>query len=156
MRRHGHALRAFAEAKGTQPLLDTLRAQILALGAVHVRVGTDQAALQESLAGRPGFVERLPTGQARFVAVVLPPGIANAPEIETSARDLILDVAPLVASSERAGHADRRGDAAGHALVALAEPRREGTEAGTLASPPVGGARAPGGGAIVRLAAVVV
>src|SRR5207247_1083355 len=56
MRRHGHALRAFAEAKGTQALLDTLRSQILALGAVHVRVGTDQVALQESLAGRPGFV----------------------------------------------------------------------------------------------------
>ncbi len=156
MRRHGHALRAFAEAKGTQALLDTLRAQILALGAVHARVGTDQTALQESLAGRPGFVERLPTGQTRFVAVVLPPGIANAPEIETSARDLILDVAPLVASSERADQAERLRDAAAHALDALAETPREATEAGTLASLTVAAAAVAGRAAIVRLADGVV
>jgi hypothetical protein len=42
MRRHGHALRAFAEARGSGALLDTLRAQILALGAVHVRLGGDE------------------------------------------------------------------------------------------------------------------
>jgi len=156
MRRHGHALRAFSEAKGTTALLETLRAQILALGAVHVRVGTDQTALQESLGGRPGFVERLPTGQTRFVAVVLPPGVANAPEIETDARDLIVDVAPLVASSERADHAERLRDAAAHALDALAETPREATEAGTLASLTVAAAAVAGRAAIIRLADGVV
>src|SRR5687767_4215350 len=99
MRRHGHALRAFAEARGSAALLDVLRTQILALGAVHVRVGSDEKALRESLAGKQGFVERLPTGDPRYIAVILPADIADGPQVET--------IAPLVASNERAEHAER-------------------------------------------------
>lgn len=156
MRRHMHALRAFAEARTTSALLDALRTQILALGAVHVRVGTEPDALQESLAGRPGFVERLPTRQTRFVAVVLPPDLPDALQIETIARDLINDVAPLVTASERADHAERLRDAAAHALDALAETPREATEAGTLATLTVAAAAVAGRAAIVRLADGVV
>jgi signal transduction histidine kinase len=152
MRRHGHALRAFAEARGSSALLDVLRAQILALGAVHVRLGTEEKALQESLAGRPGFVERLPTREARYIAVILPADVASAPEIETIARDLVADIAPLVASNERAEHAERMRDATAHALDALAETPREKTEAGTLASLTVAAAAVAGRAAIVRLA----
>ena len=111
MRRHGHALRAFAEARGSATLLDTLRTQILALGAVHVRMGTDEKALKESLEGKQGFVERLPTREPRYIAVVLPADVADVPELETIARDLIADIAPLVASNERAEHAERLRDA---------------------------------------------
>ncbi|MGH2492685.1 MAG: hypothetical protein ACRDF9_14400, partial [Candidatus Limnocylindria bacterium] len=107
MRRHGHALRAFAEARGSGTLLDTLRTQILALGAVHVRLGTEEKALRESIGGRPGFVERLPTREQRFIAVILPTDPASAPQIEMIALDLIADIAPLVASNERAEHAER-------------------------------------------------
>ncbi len=152
MRRHGHALRAFAEASGSAALLDVLRAQILALGAVHVRLGGDEKALKESLGGRPGFVERLPTLEPRYIAVVLPPDIADAPQLQTIARDLIADIAPLVASNERAEFAERLRDAAGHALEALAETPREATEAGTLASLTVAAAAVAGRAAIVRLA----
>jgi signal transduction histidine kinase len=156
MRRHGHALRAFAEAKGSGALLDTLRTQILALGAAHVRFGTEEKALRESLGGRPGFVERLPTRDQRFAAVILPVDPATAPQIETIARDLIADIAPLVASSERAEHAERLRDAAAHALDALAETPREATEAGTLATLTVAAAAVAGRAAIVRLADGVV
>jgi signal transduction histidine kinase len=152
MRRHGHALRAFAEARGSNALLDVLRAQILALGAVHVRLGTEDKALTESLAGRPGFVERLPTREPRYVAVILPADVASAPEIETIARDLIADIAPLVASNERAEHAERMRDATAQALDALAETPRDKTEAGTLASLTVAAAAVAGRAAIVRLA----
>jgi signal transduction histidine kinase len=152
MRRHGHALRAFAEARGSVPLLDALRSQILALGAVHARIGTEEKALKETLAGRPGFVERLPTRDARYIAVILPADGADAPQIETIARDLIADIAPLVASNERAEHAERLRDAAAHALDALAESPREATEAGTLASLTVAAAAVAGRAAIVRLA----
>jgi hypothetical protein len=48
MRRHSHALRAFAETRGSGALLETLRTQILALGAVHVRIGGDEKALKDS------------------------------------------------------------------------------------------------------------
>ncbi|HEV8671550.1 MAG TPA: ATP-binding protein [Candidatus Limnocylindria bacterium] len=156
MRRHGHALRAFAEARGSTPLLDTLKTQILALGAVHVRFGTEETALRDSLGGRPGFVERLPTREPRFAAVILPPDVAAAPQIETIARDLIVDIAPLVASNERAEHAERLRDAAAHALDALAETPREATEAGTLATLTVAAAAVAGRAAIVRLADGVV
>jgi signal transduction histidine kinase len=156
MRRHGHALRAFAEARGTPALLDTLRAQILALGAVHVRLGTEEQALKESLADRPGFVERLPTRDQRHIAVILPPDPATAPQIESISRDLIADIAPLVAASERAEHAERLRDAAAHALDALAETPREATEAGTLATLTVAAAAVAGRAAIVRLADGVV
>ena len=152
MRRHGHALRAFAEARGSNALLEVLRAQILALGAVHVRLGTEEKALKESLAGRPGFVERLPTRESRYLAVILPADVASAPDIETIARDLIADIAPLVASNERAEHAERMRDATAHALDALAETPREKTEAGTLASLTVAAAAVAGRAAIVRLA----
>ena len=152
MRRHGHALRAFAEARGSNALLETLRSQVLALGAVHVRLGTEEKALKESLAGRPGFVERLPTRESRYLAVILPADVASAPDIETIARDLIADIAPLVASNERAEHAERMRDATAHALDALAETPREKTEAGTLASLTVAAAAVAGRAAIVRLA----
>ena len=152
MRRHGHALRAFAEARGSNALLETLRSQVLALGAVHVRLGTEEKALKESLAGRPGFVERLPTRESRYVAVILPADVSSAPDIETIARDLIADIAPLVASNERAEHAERMRDATAHALDALAETPREKTEAGTLASLTVAAAAVAGRAAIVRLA----
>ncbi len=152
MRRHGHALRAFAEARGGQALLDSLRAQILALGAVHVRLGTEEKALKESLGDRPGFVERLPTRDARFIAVILPTDVADVAQTETIARDLIADIAPLVASSERAEHAERLRDATAHALDALADTPREATEAGTLASLTVAAAAVAGRAAIVRLA----
>jgi signal transduction histidine kinase len=152
MRRHGHALRAFAEARGSAALLEALRTQILALGAVHARMGTEAAALKESLAGRPGFVERLPTRESRYIAVILPTDVAGAPQIETIARDLIADIAPLIASNERAEHAERLRDAAAHALDALAETPREATEAGTLATLTVAAAAVAGRAAIVRLA----
>ena len=152
MRRHGHALRAFAEARGSKALLDVLRTQILALGAVHVRVGSDEQALKESLAGKQGFVERLPTGEPRYIAVILPADTADGPQVETIARDLIADIAPLVASNERAEHAERLRDAAAHALDALAETPRAATEAGTLASLTVAAAAVAGRAAIVRLA----
>jgi len=152
MRRHGHALRAFAEARGGQALLDSLRAQILALGAVHVRLGTEEKALKESLGDRPGFIERLPTRDARFIAVILPTDVADVAQIETIARDLIADIAPLVASSERAEHAERLRDATAQALDALADSPREATEAGTLASLTVAAAAVAGRAAIVRLA----
>ncbi len=152
MRRHGHALRAFAEARGSSALLDVLRAQILALGAVHVRLGTEEKALKETLEGRPGFVERLPTREPRYVAVILPADVASAPEIETIVRDLIADIAPLVASNERAEHAERMRDATAQALDALAETPREKTEAGTLASLTIAAAAVAGRAAIVRLA----
>ncbi|HEV8656586.1 MAG TPA: ATP-binding protein [Candidatus Limnocylindria bacterium] len=152
MRRHGHALRAFAEARGSAALLEALRTQILALGAVHARMGTESAALKESLAGRPGFVERLPTREQRYLAVILPTDVAGAPQIETIARDLIADIAPLIASNERAEHAERLRDAAAHALDALAETPREATEAGTLATLTVAAAAVAGRAAIVRLA----
>ncbi|HUG06752.1 MAG TPA: ATP-binding protein [Candidatus Limnocylindria bacterium] len=151
MRRHGHALRAFAEARGSAALLDTLRAQILALGAVHVRIGGDETALKESLGGRPGFVERLPTREPRYIAVILPADVAN-PQLETIAHDLIADIAPLVASNERAEHAERLRDATARALDALAETPRETTEAGTLAALTVAAAAVAGRAAIVRLA----
>jgi signal transduction histidine kinase len=152
MRRHGHALRAFAEAKDSAALLDMVRTQILALGAVHVRMGTEERALKESLADRPGFVERLPTGEPRYVAVILPPHAAGTPEIETPARDLIADAAPIVASHERAERAERLRDATARALEALAENPREATEPGTLASLTVAAAAVAGRAAIVRLA----
>lgn len=152
MRRHAHALRAFAEARGSTAVLDQLRTQILALGAVHVRLGADEKALRESLADRPGFVERLPTRDARYIAVILPPDPASAPQIETISRDLIADITPLVASNERAEHAERLRDAAAHALDALAETPREATEAGTLATLTVAAAAVAGRAAIVRLA----
>ena len=152
MRRHGHALRAFSEARGSAALLDSLRAQILALGAVHVRLGGEEKALKESLAGRPGFVERLPTRQPRYIAVILPPDAASAPEIETIARDLIADIAPLVASNERAENAERLRDATAHALDALADNPRDATEAGALATLTVAAAAVAGRAAIVRLA----
>jgi len=156
MRRHGHALRAFAEARGSAPLLESLKTQILALGAVHVRMGTEEKALKESLATKPGFVERLPTRDPRYIAVILPADVASAPQIETIARDLIADIAPLVASNERAEHAERLRDAAAHALDALAETPREATEAGTLATLTVAAAAVAGRAAIVRLADGVV
>jgi len=156
MRRHGHALRAFAEARGSGALLDTLRTQILALGAVHVRLGTEEKALRESLGERPGFVERLPTGDPRYIAVILPADATSAPQIETIARDLVADIAPLIASNERAEHAERLRDAAAHALDALAETPREATEAGTLATLTVAAAAVAGRAAIVRLADGVV
>ncbi len=152
MRRHGHALRAFSEARGSTALLDSLRAQILALGAAHVRLGGEENALKESLAGRPGFVERLPTRQPRYIAVILPPEVAGAPEVETIARDLIADIAPLVASSERAEHAERLRDATAQALDALADTPRESTEAGALATLTIAAAAVAGRAAIVRLA----
>jgi signal transduction histidine kinase len=152
MRRHGHALRAFAEARGSATLLETLRAQILALGAVHVRMGTDEKALKDSLVGKEGFVERLPTREPRYIAVILPPDVADGPQLETIARDLVADIAPLVASNERAEHAERLRDAAAHALDALAETPRQATEAGTLASLTVAAAAVAGRAAIVRLA----
>ena len=152
MRRHGHALRAFAEARGSAALLETLRAQILALGAVHVRMGTDENALRESLEGRKGFVDRLPTREPRYIAVILPPDVADGPQLETIARDLVADIAPLVASNERAEHAERLRDAAAHALDALSETPRQATEAGTLASLTVAAAAVAGRAAIVRLA----
>jgi signal transduction histidine kinase len=152
MRRHGHALRAFAEARGSATLLETLRTQILALGAVHVRMGVDEKALKESLAGKDGFVERLPTREPRYIAVILPPDIADGPQLETIARDLVADIAPLVASNERAEHAERLRDAAAHALDALSETPRQATEAGTLASLTVAAAAVAGRAAIVRLA----
>jgi len=152
MRRHGHALRAFAEARGSAALLETLRTQILALGAVHVRIGGDEKALKESLASKAGFVERLPTHDTRYIAVILPSDVPSAPEIETIARDLIADIAPLVASAERAEHAERLRDAAAHALDALAETPREQTEAGALATLTVAAAAVAGRAAIVRLA----
>ncbi len=152
MRRHGHALRAFSEARGSAALLDSLRAQILALGAAHVRLGGEENALKESLAGRPGFVERLPTRQPRYIAVILPPEVAGAPEVETIARDLIADIAPLVASSERAEHAERLRDATAQALDALADTPRESTEAGALATLTIAAAAVAGRAAIVRLA----
>jgi signal transduction histidine kinase len=152
MRRHGHALRAFAEARGSAALLDTLRAQILALGASHVRVGIDEKALRESLSGRPGFVERLPTHEPRYVAVIFPADLPGAPETETIARDLIADIAPMVASNERAESAERLRDATFLALDALADTPREATEAGALASLTVAAAAVAGRAAIVRLA----
>jgi signal transduction histidine kinase len=152
MRRHGHALRAFAETRGSGALLETLRTQILALGAVHVRIGVDEKALKESLASKAGFVERLPTHDARYIAVILPPDVPNGPEIETIARDLIADIAPLVASAERAEHAERLRDAAAHALDALAETPHDQTEAGALATLTVAAAAVAGRAAIVRLA----
>ncbi len=152
MRRHGHALRAFAEARGSTALLDSLRAQILALGAVHVRMGTEEQALRDSLADRRGFVEPLPTREPRYIAVILPADDPNAAQLETIARDLIADVAPLVASNERAEHAERLRDAAAHALDALAETPHEATEAGTLATLTVAAAAVAGRAAIVRLA----
>jgi signal transduction histidine kinase len=152
MRRHGHALRAFAEARSSAALLDTLRAQILALGAAHVRLGTEEKALRETLADRPGFVERLPTHEPRFIAVILPADLAGAPEIETIARDLIADIAPMVASNERAENAERLRDATFLALDALADTPRDTTEAGTLASLTVAAAAVAGRAAIVRLA----
>jgi len=152
MRRHGHALRAFAEARGSGALLETLRTQILALGAVHVRIGVDEKALKDSLASKAGFVERLPTHDARYIAVILPSDVPNAPEIETISRDLIADIAPLVASAERAEHAERLRDAAAHALDALAETPRDQTEAGALATLTVAAAAVAGRAAIVRLA----
>jgi len=152
MRRHGHALRAFAEARGSGALLETLRTQILALGAVHVRIGGDETALKDSLATTAGFVERLPTRDTRYIAVILPSDVPNAPEIETISRDLIADIAPLVASAERAEHAERLRDAAAHALDALAETPRDQTEAGALATLTVAAAAVAGRAAIVRLA----
>jgi signal transduction histidine kinase len=152
MRRHGHALRAFAEASGSAAVLDALRAQILALGAVHVRMGTEEKALKESLADRAGFVERLPTRQPRHIAVIFPADMPNAKETETIARDLIADVAPLVASNERAEHAERLRDATAEALDALADSPREVTEAGALATLTVAAAAVAGRAAIVRLA----
>lgn len=152
MRRHGHALRAFAEARGSGALLDTLRTQILALGAVHVRLGGEENALKDSLAGRPGFVERLPTREPRYIAVILPADLTNGPEIGTIARDLIADIAPLVASAERAESAERLRDATAHALDALAQTPREQTEAGALATLTVAAAAVAGRAAIVRLA----
>ena len=152
MRRHGHALRAFAEARGSGALLETLRTQILALGAVHVRIGGDEKALKDSLASKAGFVERLPTQDTRYIAVILPTDVPSAPEIETIARDLIADIAPLVASAERAEHAERLRDAAAHALDALAETPRDQTEAGALATLTVAAAAVAGRAAIVRLA----
>jgi signal transduction histidine kinase len=152
MRRHGHALRAFAEASGSAAVLDALRAQILALGAVHVRMGTEEKALKESLADRAGFVERLPTRQPRHIAVIFPADMPNAKETETIARDLIADVAPLVASNERAEHAERLRDATAEALDALADSPREITEAGALATLTVAAAAVAGRAAIVRLA----
>src|SRR6202158_681139 len=121
MRRHGHALRAFAEARGSAALLDTLRAQILALGAAHVRLGTEEKALKESLGDRPGLVMRLPTHEPRYIAVILPADVAGAPEIATIARDLIADIAPMMASNERAEGAERLRDATFLALDALAD-----------------------------------
>jgi signal transduction histidine kinase len=152
MRRHGHALRAFAETRGSGALLETLRTQILALGAIHVRIGGDEKALKDSLASKAGFVERLPTHDARYIAVILPSDVPNAPEIETISRDLIADIAPLVASAERAEHAERLRDAAAHALDALAETPRDQTEAGALATLTVAAAAVAGRAAIVRLA----
>jgi signal transduction histidine kinase len=152
MRRHGHALRAFAEARGSAALLDVLRAQILALGAAHVRLGTEEKALKESLADRPGFVERLPTHEPRYIAVILPADVAGAPEIATIARDLIADIAPMMASNERAESAERLRDATFLALDALADTPREATEAGALASLTVAAAAVAGRAAIVRLA----
>jgi signal transduction histidine kinase len=152
LRRHMHALRAFAAARGSAALLEALRTQILALGAVHVRVGTDLNALRESLMGQPGFVERLPTRQERYLAVVFAPDLADAAQTEIIARDLIADVAPLVAASERAEHAERLRDAAAHALDALAETPREATEAGALATLTVAAAAVAGRAAIIRLA----
>ncbi|MEO8632824.1 MAG: HAMP domain-containing sensor histidine kinase [Chloroflexota bacterium] len=152
MRRHGHALRAFAEARGSASLLDALRAQILALGAVHVRMGTEEKALKESLGDKPGFVERLPIRESRYVAVVLPTEGTDVAQVETIAHDLIADIAPLLAAAERAEHAERLRDATAHALDALAETPREATEAGTLASLTVAAAAVAGRAAIVRLA----
>ena len=152
MRRHGHALRAFAEARGSASLLDALRAQILALGAVHVRMGTEEKALKESLGEKSGFVERLPIREPRYVAVVLPTEGADVAQVETIAHDLIADIAPLLAAAERAEHAERLRDATAHALDALAETPREATEAGTLASLTVVAAAVAGRAAIVRLA----
>ena len=152
MRRHGHALRAFAEARGSAAVLDALRAQILALGAVHVRMGSEEKALRESLADRTGFVERLPTRQPRYVAVIFPSDMPNAQQTETIARDLIADVAPLVASNERAENAERLRDATAEALDALADSPREATEAGALATLTVAAAAVAGRAAIVRLA----
>jgi signal transduction histidine kinase len=152
MRRHGHALRAFAEARGSAALLDVLRAQILALGAAHVRLGTEEKALKESLGDRPGFVERLPTHEPRYIAVILPADLAGAPEIETIARDLVADIAPMMASNERAESAERLRDATFLALDALADTPREATEAGALASLTVAAAAVAGRAAIVRLA----
>lgn len=152
MRRHGHALRAFAEARGSAALLDTLRAQILALGAVNVRLGTEEKALKDSLADRPGFVERLPTREPRYVAVILPADVVGVPNIETIARDLIADVAPLMAAAERAEHAERLRDATAQALDELADTPREATEAGALATLTIAAAAVAGRAAIVRLA----
>lgn len=152
MRRHGHALRAFAEARGSASLLDALRAQILALGAVHVRIGTEETALKESLGAKPGFVERVPIREPRYVAVVLPTEGTDVAQVETIAHDLIADIAPLLAAAERAEHAERLRDATAHALDALAETPREATEAGTLASLTVAAAAVAGRAAIVRLA----
>src|SRR6195256_1519846 len=152
MRRHGHALRAFAEARGSAALLDVLRAQILALGAAHVRLGTEEKALKESLGARPGFVERLPTHEPRYIAVILPADLAGAPEIETIARDLIADIAPMMVSNERAESAERLRDATFLALDALADTPPEATEAGALASLTVAAAAVAGRAAIVRLA----
>ena len=152
MRRHGHALRAFAEARGSAALLDVLRAQILALGAAHVRLGTEEKALKESLGDRPGFVERLPTHEPRYIAVILPADLAGAPEIETIARDLVADIAPMMVSNERAESAERLRDATFLALDALADTPRDATEAGALASLTVAAAAVAGRAAIVRLA----
>jgi len=152
MRRHGHALRAFAEARGSAALLETLRAQILALGAVHARIGGDEKALKESLVGREGFVERLPTRDQRYIAVILPADVASAPDIATISHDLIADIAPLVASNERAEQAERLRDATAHALDALADAPRDATEAGALATLTVAAAAVAGRAAIVRLA----
>src|SRR3981081_1234339 len=132
MRRHGHALRAFAEARGSAALLDVLRAQILALGAAHVRLGTEEKALKDSRGDPPGFVERLPTQEPRYIAVILPADLAGAPEIETIARDLVADIAPMMASNERAESAERLRDATFLALAALADPPRERTEGGAV------------------------
>ena len=114
MRRHGHALRAFAEARGSATLLETLRAQILALGAVHVRMGTDEKALRDSLEGKEGFVERLPTREPRYIAVILPAGHRGRP----AARD-----ASRATSSPTSRHSSRRTSVPSTPSV-CATPRR--------------------------------
>ncbi len=156
IRRHTHALRSFTQEAGVTAVLEALRVQLLAAGAEDVRFGPGGEALRRALGGRAGFVERLPTREARYVSVALPAHESRAPGLATAARDLIADAAPLIAMNERREHDDLALERAAAALQATADTARETTEAGALATLTVAASKIGGRAAIVRLADGVV
>ncbi len=151
IRRYAHGLRAFAEAASGESVMQELRTQLLALGAMDVRFDVDGETLRRSVAARHGFVERLPTREVRHIAVVLPADVEDAARLETMARDLVADAGPLIISHQHAEHGERLRDATVVALDALAETPRQASEAGTLATLTIAAAAVAGRAGIVRL-----